>query len=100
MQATWHSIHFFPGEVAEGKHRQLRNAILHLYNQMGKPDEVALFSTPLLPQGDIYLYLSPDACLTYAGILKAYRVRPCEKPGADEVNIVLGKPHQMAMLLD
>ena len=85
MEAKWHRIHFFPEEVAEGKHRQLRNAILHLYNKMGKPAEVALFSTPLLPERDIYLYLSPGACITYAGILKAYRLRPCEKPSAKEV---------------
>ncbi len=100
MKATWHRIRFFPGEVSQGKHRSLRNTILRLYNQKGKPEDVALFSTPLLPEGDIYMYLSPGAVEKFARMFKAYRIRPCEKPAYEEVKLVLGRPQTTALLED
>lgn len=100
MKATWHRIRFFPGEVAQGKHRNLRNTILRLYNQKGKPADVALFSTPLLPDGDICIYLSPAAFDVFSRMFKAYRVRPCEKPALEEVKLVLGRPQVAELLQD
>ena len=100
MKSAWHRIRFFPGEVAQGKHRHLRNTILRLYNQKGKPDEVALFSTPLLPEGDIHMYLSPGTFETFQRMFKNYRVRPCEKPALEEVKLILGRPQMTELLQD
>ena len=100
MKSTWHRIRFFPGEISQGKHRHLRNTILRLYNQKGKPENVALFSTPMMPEGDIYMYLSPAACETFARMFKAYRVKPCEKPAAEEVRLILGKQQNLGLLQD
>ena len=98
MKSTWHRIRFFPGEISQGKHRQLRNTILRLYNQRGKPEGVALFSSPLMPEGDIYMYLSPGACETFERMFKAYRVKPCDTPTRQEVKLILGKPNNMGLL--
>ena len=95
----WHRVRFFPGEVAEGKHRQLRNTILRLYNQRGRPEKVALFSTPLLPNGEIYLYFSPAAWENFSRLAQTYRLRPCDKPGFEEVKLVLGRPSDASCLL-
>jgi len=100
MKAIWHRIRFFPGEVAQGKHRKLRNTILRLYNQKGKPADVALFSSPLMPSGDIYMYLSPTAYEMFSRKFKAYRVKPCEKPAMEEVKLILGKRAMLVMLQD
>ena len=100
MKSTWHRIRFFPGEVSQGKHRQLRNTILRLYNQKGKPAEVALFSSPLMANGDIYMYLSPAASETFSRIFKAYRVRPCAPPAVDEVKLIMGQRQMLALLED
>ena len=96
----WQRIRFFPGEVSKGKHRELRNTILRTYNQKGRPPQVALFSTPLLPTGEIYLYFSPAASEVFAKLTHAYRLRPCEKPTYGEVKLVLGKPQDADSLLD
>ncbi len=98
MKSTWHRIRFFPGEVAQGKHRQLRNTILRLYNQKGKPADVALFSSPLMSNGDIYMYLSPAACEVFSRIFKAYRVRPCEAPAVEEVKLIMGQRQVLSLL--
>lgn len=65
--------------------------MLRLYNQRGKPEQVAVYSSPLMPEGDIYMFISPAACEMYARILKAYRVRPCEEPGMEAVKLIMGK---------
>ena len=96
----WQRIRFFPGEVARGKHRELRNTILRVYNQKGRPSNVALFSTPLLPSGEIYLYFSPAAGEVFSKLTHAYRLRPCEKPMYGEVKLVLGRPHEVLALLE
>ncbi len=98
MKSTWHRIRFFPDEISQGKHRELRNTILRLYNQKGKPAEVALFSSPLMSSGDIYMYLSPVASETFSRIFKAYRVRPCEPPGVEEVKLIMGERRMLALL--
>ncbi len=95
----WNRIRFFPGEVSRGKHRELRNTILKAYNQKGRPANVALFSTPLLPNGEIHLYFSPAAGKAFEKFTHAYRLRPCEKPSLEEVKLVLGRPQEVMMLL-
>ena len=100
MTATWYRIRFFPGEVSKGKHRELRNTILRAYNQKGRPSNVALFSTPLLPSGEIHLYFSPLAGEVFAKFTHAYRLRPCDKPAFEEVKLVLGHPQEVSVLLD
>ena len=96
----WQRIRFFPGEVSKGKHRELRNTMLRAYNQKGRPSKVALFSTPLLPSGEIFLYFSPAAGEVFAKLTHAYRMRPCEKPVLGEVKLVLGKPQDANNLLE
>jgi hypothetical protein len=100
MKAMWHRIRFFPEEVAQGKHRQLRNAILKIYNQKDRPADVALFSTPLLSTGEIHLYFSPAAWEGYSRYARTYRLRPCDKPDFEEVKLVLGRPGEAVLLLD
>ena len=95
----WHRVRFYPGEVAQGKHRQLRNTILKIYNQRGQPEDVALFSTPLLPSGEIYLYFSPAAWEQFSRLAQSFRLRPCEKPAVGEVKLVLGRPADASVLL-
>ena len=95
----WQRIRFFPGEVSKGKHRELRNTMLRAYNQKGRPSRVALFSTPLLPSGEIFLYFSPAASQVFEKLTHAYRLRPCEKPTLGEVKLVLGKPQDAGTLL-
>lgn len=96
----WQRIRFFPGEVSKGKHRGLRNEILKAYNQKGRPSNVALFSTPLLPDGEIHLYFSPAAVEVFSKLTRAYRMRPCNKPSYGEVKLVLGKPAEAGVLLE
>lgn len=96
----WQRIRFFPGEVSKGKHRELRNTVLKAYNQKGRPPGVALFSTPLLPDGEIYLYFSPAAGEVFSRLTRAYRIRPCERPSYSEVKLVLGKPTDAETLLE
>ncbi|MFK7848835.1 MAG: hypothetical protein AB8G77_26345, partial [Rhodothermales bacterium] len=79
-------------------HRNLRNTILRLYNQKGKPSGVALFSSPLMPSGEIYMYLSPAACETFSRMFKAYRTKPCAKPAKEEVKLILGQRETLVML--
>lgn len=100
MKATWHRVRFFPEEVLEGKHRQLRNTILRIYNQKQRPKEVALFSTPLLSNGEIYLYFSPVAYDKFGRYARTYRLRACEKPDYQEVKLVMGRPEEASTLLD
>ena len=95
----WQRIRFFSGEVSKGKHRELRNTILRAYNEKERPANVALFSTPLLPNGEIFLYFSPAACEVFVRLTKAYRLRPCEKPAMGDVKLVLGKPQEASELL-
>lgn len=100
MKATWHRVRFFPEEVAQGKHRQLRNTILKAYNQKERPRKVALFSTPMLPNGEIHLYFSPAAYQGFGRYARTYRLRACEKPDLKEVKRVLGRPEEAAAQLD
>ncbi len=100
MNATWHRVRFFPEEVAQGKHRQLRNTILRIYNQRERPSKVALFSTPMLSNGEIHLYFSPAAYDGFGRYARTYRLRICEKPDLQEVKLVLGHPEEASMLLD
>jgi hypothetical protein len=88
--SQWHCIRFFPEEVQQGKHRLLRNDALRSYHGRSRRGEIALFSTNLLPSGEVLLYFSPAAAEAFGSLTRGFRIRPCPPPEADDVKLVLG----------
>ena len=96
----WYRIRFFAGEVKAGEHRKLRNEMLRLYNQRGRPAGVALYSTRIQPNGGIQLFLSPAAYACFSRAIHMRRVRPTTKPPPSDVTVVLGDRVASISLLD
>jgi hypothetical protein len=89
---TWHSITLGDGIWAPTLSRQIEEEFCPLFNEAGKPVEMAVF-TRHESEGrlhcEVIAYFSPAA----GEIAKAFDAKPCEEPLRTGLVLLAGDPH-------
>jgi hypothetical protein len=86
----WYEMVLSREQVVEGISEKIQSEFEELFVKAGKPPEMALFcDTFTAPQ--FSMYFSPVCAQYCPEFISGYSGKPCGKPNASEVNLLVGE---------
>jgi hypothetical protein len=87
---SWYEVILSREQVVEGMSEKIQSDFEELFIKVGKPPEMALFcDTFTAPQ--FSMYFSPVCAQQCSELISDYSAKPCEKPNASEVTLLVGE---------